>query len=74
MTNSSESIYPTDWHLMDVIAGIECRQLSDDTYELRSATTSLTLNKEGFEIFRRGNVAEWRQWLRDNNIVTTLDT
>lgn len=61
-------IYPTEWHMLDSLTHVECRQLSDDTYQLRSATHSITINTEGFNIYRESVASKWNRWLEANDI------
>jgi len=68
----SVSEYPTKWHPIDALNGVECRQLSDDTYQLRSPITVITINAEGFALYRDHTFdgqLSFNVWLRDNNIV-----
>lgn len=50
---ASGPIYPTEWHTIDSLSNIECRQLTDDTYQLRSPTYDIIVNSEGFELYRQ---------------------
>jgi hypothetical protein len=72
-SGESDPSYPTEWHMIDDINKIECRQLSDDTYQLKSLSHILTINKEGFNLFRdhspQGAVI-WNDWLKRNNIIS----
>ena len=69
MTDSVNGpIYPTDWRTIDSLVPIDCRNLSDDTYQLRSPSHTITINAEGFELFRSGDSKAWNKWLDDNNI------
>lgn len=65
--------WPTDWHMLDDILKIECRQLSADTYQLRSLSHSITLNSEGFNLYRdhtpQGQVI-FEDWCNRNQIVS----
>lgn len=51
------AIYPTDWHSINVLANTEVRQLSEDTFELRSASHTVVLNKVAFNLYRDGSEA-----------------
>lgn len=51
-TSEEEAAYPTPWRMFDSVVRIECRQLSDDTYELRSLTHTLVVTKEAFDLYR----------------------
>lgn len=67
--------YPTDWHSIDANTEVSCRQLSDNTYQLRSPTHTLTLNKEGFDLYRdntlQGQVI-FGDWCARNNVAAQL--
>jgi hypothetical protein len=63
--------YPTEWRLLDEHFNIECRQLSLDTYQLRNELSVLTVNKEGFNLYRDGSfqgAIVFNDWLKRNNI------
>ncbi|HEY0771015.1 MAG TPA: hypothetical protein VGD31_11850 [Sphingobacteriaceae bacterium] len=60
--------YPTDWHTADELNKIEVRQTSEDTFQLRSPTHTITITKEGFDIFRSSNLGLWNSYLANNNI------
>ncbi|MFY3742100.1 MAG: hypothetical protein HMLIMOIP_002564 [Candidatus Nitrosomirales archaeon] len=68
-----EEGFPTPWHMINALLEVECRQLDFDTYELRSPSHTLTLNKEGFNLYRddstQGQVI-FEDWLDRNNIVS----
>lgn len=70
-STSSEPIYPTEWHTIDSVAGVDCRQLSLDTYQLKSEDHTVTLNKEGFSLSRdnspQGRVI-FHDWCARNKI------
>ncbi len=67
-TSSQPSMsYPTKWHVINDPIGLECRQISVDTYELRTATHVVRVNKEGFDLYRESDVL-FDKWLKDNNI------
>jgi hypothetical protein len=38
-----------DWHLFDIEANLQCRQLREDTFQLKSDTHFVTLTKEEFQ-------------------------
>lgn len=63
--------FPTDWRPVNVISGIDCRQLSFDTFELRSASHTLVVTKEGFNLYRDGSQEgqmRFEKYLEDNGI------
>lgn len=64
----NDPIYPTEWRVIDALSGIEHRQMSDDTHQLRSPAHAIMINTEGFKIFREQNAAAWYRWLDDNNL------
>lgn len=68
--NTPPSDFPTEWHMIDAITKVECRQTSEDTYQLRSKTHIVTLNREGFDLYRHGPDAEFDKWLDENHIVS----
>ena len=75
--DGAKAIFPTDWHTIDAITGIECRQLTEDTYQLRSPSHSLTVNKEGFDLYRDDTAAGhaiFEDWCHRNNIVAVQRT
>lgn len=72
---TTPNTYPTEWHMIDAINNIECRQMSYDSYQLRSRVHTITINKEGLDLFREsmtdtymsGTVgSKWNKYLRDN--------
>lgn len=65
---TAESEYPTDWHMIDDIAKVQCRQVSHDTYQLRTYTHVMTINKEGFDLYRADDQA-FDEWCTKNKIV-----
>lgn len=72
MTESSQSnleasSFPTDWHFIDVIMGVECRQVTLDTYQLRTSSESVTVDSTGFKAYRTSQEA-FEQWMNNNNI------
>lgn len=66
----SDANFPTDWHLVDTMSGHECRQLSENTYQIRSHTHIITLDTSGFEAYREGSEA-FDLWMDVNNPVVT---
>jgi hypothetical protein len=73
-----ESEFPTPWRPLDIELGIECRQLSLETYELRSAHSVIILDVEGFNLYRDSNPADptsaFELWRRKRNVQPTLRT
>jgi hypothetical protein len=75
MTNTPDSTstdvpkveYPTSWHLIDVLKGIECRQTSEKEYQLRTKTHIITIDPVGFELFRMDPV-KFDRWLEIHNV------
>lgn len=64
--------YYTDWHMVNDLLKVEVRQLSDDTFQLKSPTHSITINREGFDLYRDGSVAGqaiFDDWCLRNKIV-----
>jgi hypothetical protein len=65
--------FPSDWHPIDILKGVECRQVSLDTFQLRSASHMLTLNREGFDYYRNGTTRGFQQfeeWMIKHEIVS----
>lgn len=62
------SKWPTEWHTINVITEVEARQTSFDTFQLRSKTHTITLNKEGFDLYRSGPDELFSKWLNENHI------
>jgi len=60
--------------MIDSISEIECKMFSLDTYQLRSPTHIITVNKEGFEYFKDSNQEKWNHWLMVNNIKSVKRT
>lgn len=70
MTDDDEE-YPTDWHPFNYADSIECRQVSFDTYQLRSKLYVLTLDTEGFNLYRDGTPQGqviFEDWRKRNQI------
>lgn len=57
--------YPTEWRMLDSLNEIEVRQVTADTYELRSPTRKVTVNSEAFDLYRTNSDA-FEQWLIDS--------
>lgn len=63
--------YPTDWHMIDFELDVECRQISMDTFELRSPKHIMMLNAEGFNLWRDNTLQGqliFQDWLVRNDI------
>ena len=67
--------FPTEWEkvnfknpvVLENCDDFEYRQLSDDTYEIRSRTNVIMVNKEGYTLFTdNDNSKAWNEWLRVN--------
>ena len=68
-------LYPTKWQSVtfkdpgafENEDSFEYRQLTDDTYELRSTTNTIMVNKEGYTLFLDSkHPRAWNEWLRLN--------
>ncbi len=70
MTQTAEEFekFPTVWRDVDQEYGWQVRQTSLDTWQLRSRTHVVTIDTEGFNLFRSGNEAVWEKYLTDNSI------
>lgn len=66
----TDSEFTDEWHMINQLTRTECRQLSDDTFQLRNASHTLTVNKEGFDLYRSDTPA-FEKWMDDNSIVAT---
>lgn len=64
---SGESKYPTEWHSIDETNYILCRQTSDDTYQLKDSHNGITLNTEGFNLWR-SNLAAFIKWRDETGV------
>jgi hypothetical protein len=65
--------YPTEWHHIDILKGVECRQMSDDTFQLRSISHMLTVDREGFNHYRNGTIdglRKFEDWMAKHEIVS----
>jgi hypothetical protein len=67
-TEGNDNVYPDDWHVIDHLAGISCRQTSNDTYQLTNGLTMYTVNKEGFDVFRENHPTVFYAWLKEHKI------
>lgn len=72
LTDGPVTPTPTDdeWHMINQLTRTECRQMSDDTFQLRTPSHMITINKEGFDLYRLDPIA-FEKWLDDNSIVAT---
>lgn len=71
ISDASES-WPTDWHIINVITGVEARQISMDTFQLKTASHTVTLNQEGFNLYRSGPAEAFDKWLDEHHIVSEM--
>lgn len=69
ITGGETDVYPTEWHMIDQLAHEEVRQLSPDTYQLRDKLAIVTLDREGFNLYREANTIQFMRWMSDNNVV-----
>lgn len=61
-------IYPTKWVMLDPDTQIQYRQTTDNTYQLKSLSHILTINKEGFDLYRYGSIEDFEIWLAENHL------
>jgi hypothetical protein len=68
--NDRTDSYPTTWAPIQDVYGIEYRQTTADTYQLRSLTHIVTVNLEGFATYIRDpkNVDDFEWWCTENNV------
>jgi hypothetical protein len=59
---------PSDWRILNELNGIEVRQISLDTYQMRNKYDVVTVNREGFNLYREHNYASFAEWMRVNNV------
>lgn len=59
--------WPTSWKMIDVIQGVEVRQLSLDTFEIRNASHITQINREGFNLYRTSH-KDFERWIDENLI------
>lgn len=67
--------FPTEWHMIDDVLQIQCRQVSEDSYELQSHNQIMTLNAEGFDLFRDDTLAGqviFSDWCERSNVAPTF--
>jgi hypothetical protein len=71
-----ESEFPTAWRSLDLETGVECRQLSLETFELRSEYSVIILDVEGFNLYRESDPTDstsaFELWRRKKNVQPTL--
>lgn len=65
--------FPTDWHMANALTNVEVRQLSEDTYELRSASYTMKVDATGFNLFRHDTLA-FEAYVDAHNIATVART
>lgn len=75
LPDSDKAVYPTEWVAFNDTT--EYRGLTADTFEIRSPTHFLVLNREGFKLYveRDGTVYAnliFEDWLARHNIVPTV--
>jgi hypothetical protein len=71
-TFQEEVTFPTEWRHIDIILDVECRQVNVDTFELRSASHTLTISRVGFDLYRDSTIAGqviFENWLDKNGIL-----
>ncbi len=66
-TPSISSSFAKEWRVIDVIANIKCRQLTEDTFQLKSPSHVITVNREGFDLYRT-NIDAFETWVDDHEI------
>jgi hypothetical protein len=72
LENNEDPVYPGAWRDANYLLGTQVRQISFDTYQLRSASHQITINHEGFDLYRDGSPAGqtiFEDWCSRNNIV-----
>jgi hypothetical protein len=73
MSDTTESLYPTEWRMVDAIKEIKCRQLSANQFQLSNEINTITINREGFDLYRdsslQGQVI-FEDWCNRNNVVS----
>lgn len=58
---------PTPWRYIDLMDAIEVRQLSLDTFEIRSPRVQIQVNREGFDAYRQ-DADTFEDWCTVNNV------
>lgn len=71
--SEDEAIFPTEWHPVNDPMGVEVRQLSDDTYELRSPSHTITIDSEGFNHYRTSD-STFEMWMFNHKIEAVART
>ncbi len=66
-----DSLYPKNWAIIPHYPAFESRQLSEDTYQIRSKTHQITVNKEGYDLFlSEDRPNSWAAWMEQNHVVS----
>ncbi len=65
---SDKENYPTKWEMIDGFARQECRQIADDTFELRDPDGIITIHQTGLNLYKTGQTSAFIQWLKANNV------
>lgn len=65
-------LYPTEWHQLDISDEVDCRQLSDDTFQLRWPGFTQTIDKVGFDLYRQNEdltpgYSKFDSWCEENH-------
>jgi hypothetical protein len=65
-----DDYYPSNW--CDVDPGIEARRIALDTFELRSETHVMLLDREGFDLYlkqtEKGDCLDFKAWCKNHNV------
>lgn len=67
-TSDRDPIHPTPWRDLDIVQGVEVRQTSDDTWQLRTLKHYVTLNREAFDYYLDGDMELFGEWMHKNKI------
>jgi hypothetical protein len=59
-----------DWHTIDSTSDTECRRIGKYEYQLRNKYFMVTIDKEGFDVYREQDSDVFADWLKDHNIVS----
>lgn len=74
-TSTEEPIYPTEWRRMDIFDVTEVRQTSDDTYQIRTPYKVITINSEGFRLYRNCLAIQdfnaFDVWVKEHGAIVT---
>jgi len=65
-----EKLFPGIWEPVKERLGFESRQLTEDTFQIRSKSHEITVTKKGYELFKTDS-PEWQMWLFNNGITST---